>query len=238
MTMSNRILIVMPTRGRPGRLVEAVASIFNNSSGKADILICYDDDDVTRMDPYPIPVVLQPYFHVMTVVGPRRSFVEWVNIGVMAHVNDYDWVAWGADDVVFKTPEWDQLVLGVKVPGAVAYGRDGIHNRNWPTHPFVDAVIPRALGYLIHPALKHYYADNWLADVSQHLNSAVYLEELFTEHNHPTMAKCKTDQTYDEAMASWWERDKKAYSDVVCGYAQPAARAVLAYISRNERRAV
>jgi hypothetical protein len=225
----------MPTRGRPGRLVEAVASIFNNSSGMADILVCYDDDDMTRMDPWPIPVMLQPYFHVMTMVGPRRSFAEWVNIGVMAHVNDYEWVAWGADDVIFKTLEWDQLVLEVKTRGAVVYGRDGHHDKKLPTCPFVETSIPRALGYLIHPALKHYYADNWLADIGQHLNSLTYLADLFTEHIHPDVEKCKTDKTYDEAKASWWERDKKAYSDTVCGYSQQVAKVIAAYILSHVR---
>lgn len=190
--MRNKILIVMPSRGRPWRLLEAIASAMGNSKGLCDILVCMDNDDPQRM------WVQHP--RVTCWQGPRQSFIQWVNSGVMAFVNDYDIFAWGADDVRFLTPSWDEVVVShMGRKDGIIYGPDGIQDEKLPTHPFVGCAYPRALGYFINPAQRHYYADNWFQFLGRGMGTLKYVEDLKVKHDHYCRNNDLVDLTYKEA---------------------------------------
>lgn len=203
--MRNKILIVLPSRGRPWHLMEAIASIQANSTGLCDILVCLDNDD-------PTAGWLQQA-RVTTVQGPRRSFIQWVNAGVMAFVHDYWAFAWGADDVRFTTKGWDELLLKhLTQKDDIVYGPDGIQNEKLPTHPFVGCAYPRALGYFIYPELKHYFADNWFMHVGRARKKLKYVPELQLEHRHHCRDHTRNDQVYKEADTRYAKADGLVYS--------------------------
>lgn len=207
--MRNKILIVLPSRGRPWKLLESIASIQSTSSS-CDILVCTDSDDLTS------PLIRHP--RVMHWSGPRKSFVQWVNLGVKAFVHDYWVFAWGADDVLFKTEGWDDIVMTkMSRKDDIIYGSDGVQNEKLPTHPFVGCAYPRSLGYFIYPALKHYYADNWFHHLGKSRNRITYVPEIKTTHRHHCNGSSKVDQTYTDANKRYFDADYKTFVTEVYG---------------------
>jgi len=192
--VKNRILIVMPTRGRPWAALEAIASVMKHSTGLADLIYCCDHDDPTffRLEKE----------HVRCWYAPRRSFAQWVNMVVAKHLTDYEWFAWCADDIRYLTPGWDQKV--VAHPELVVYGPDGIQNEKMATHPFIRAALPAAFGWLTPPELKHGCMDVFVESVGRHLGRLAYDPEIKLEHLHHSVGRSAYDLTYQEVD---WERD-------------------------------
>lgn len=192
----------MPTRGRPWAALEAIASVMKHSTGLADLVYCLDDDD-------------PGYFRLETPRitcwrSPRRSFAQWVNLVVLRYLDEYEWFAWCADDVRYLTPGWDAKV--VAHPELVVYGPDGIQNECLPTHPFIRAALPVALGFVTPPELKHGYMDAFIAGVSQQAGSLVYDPEIVMEHLHHSVGKSAFDRTYQDVN---WESDSAAWRATV-----------------------
>jgi hypothetical protein len=202
--MRNKILIVLPSRGRPWQLMESIASIQRTSTGLCDILVCVDHDD-------PMAGWLQ-LPRVMCTHGPRKTFCEWVNYGVQAFLHDYWVFAWGADDVRFTTPGWDELVMQ-HMPNVddMIYGPDGIQDEKLPTHPFIGCAYPRSLGYLIYPKLKHYFADNWVNQLGWITRKLKYVPELKVDHLHHCRAHGRTDLVYQTAEKLYMAADREAF---------------------------
>ena len=188
-------------------MVEAVASILGNSSGMCDVLVCMDNDDPVR------GWVQLP--HVTCLRGPHLSFCQWVNAGVKAFLHDYYVFAWGADDVRYTTPGWDELVLQhLTEKDQMIYGPDGIQDEKLPTHPFIGCGVPRALGYLIQPNLKHYFADNWVQRLGARTGKLKYVPELVIQHQHHSRNPTKIDLVYQEAEKHY-QHDVTAFAEGV-----------------------
>lgn len=196
--MNNRILVVLPTRGRPWAAMEATASIMKHSTGLADLAICCD-----QTDPKPFfieaPRVRCFYAHHLT-------FGQWVNSTVMRHINDYDWFTWAADDLRYLTPAWDVRVVAHSE--LVVYGPDNIQNHRMATHPFFQARLPKQLGFVAPPVLKHGCLDVFVEGVARELGSVAYDPELQMDHLHHSVGRSSFDTTYREVdwpsdMAAW-----------------------------------
>jgi len=200
----------MPSRGRPWNLLEAVASIQNNSTGLCDIVVCLDNDDPTA-GWLQLP-------RVMCWHGPRQTFIQWVNSGVKAFMHDYFVFAWGADDVRFTTPGWDELVMqNLKRKDEIVYGPDGIQDQKLATHPFVGCGFPQALGYLVYPKLMHYFADNWVQFLGEQFKSIKYVPELKLEHRHHCAGSGRMDDIYRLASTRYMDADYATFNGEVYG---------------------
>lgn len=191
-----KILIIMPTRGRPWSALEAIASLKKTAAvpDMVTVVICVDDDDPDRF------VLTDNTVH--TISGPRKRLVGWVNFACKTAALDfYSHVAWFGDDCRMITPGWDVLVQGHEQ--LVVYGPDGIHNEKMATHPFIRTEIPRALGYLAPAELTHGCPDIFIQELGRELNSITYNAELKLEHLHYVVGKSSLDATYSEALPIW-----------------------------------
>ena len=205
METRDTIRIIMPTRGRPAQARKAIDSILGTCSGKVpfEIILCCDDD-------CPKVEIESPMVRVVT--GPRKSVGRWIN-----HALDlpweFTWIALAGDDVRYVTHDWDTKV--VAHPQLIVYGPDGFQNEGIATHPFIRAEIYKALGYLVPPALSHYCADLFLQQLGRELDSIAYDNKLVIEHLHPAVGKAADDDTYRQAMGSYWHADQKAWREIV-----------------------
>lgn len=184
--MRNKILVVMPTRGRPWAALEAIASVMKNSSGLADLVYCCDFDDPSEFR-LEIPKVERRYGH-------RRSFAQWLNQVVRANVDEYEWFTWCADDIRYLTLDWDKKV--VEHAEMVVYGPDGIHDERMATHPFFRACLPKSLGYVAPPGLLHGCLDVFIQGVAKQLDSLAYNPEIKMDHLHHSVGRSPLDATY------------------------------------------
>lgn len=202
----DRILLVLPTRNRRWQALEALASAFRTAANpdRVSAAIMQDSDD-------PDAIVLMGR-NVYSFIGERRRFCPTVNDAVMTHVNDFEWVAWLADDIRYETQGWDDLVTAQNE--LVVYGDDGIRHEIMPTHPFVRTILPRALGYFLPPELVHQFPDIFIGDLARELKSIKYLPDLKTTHYHYTVGKAERDQNYIDSEQTF-DRDKAVYDSMI-----------------------
>lgn len=189
------LLVVMPTRGRPGRFAEFLdAFSATRSHITTRVLACVDDDDPTLGSYPPIPNLIGRYS-----TGPRAGFMPRLNREAVARCDEN----WGAiasfgDDHVPRTVGWDRHCLDAlrAMGGGVVYPNDGFQAWKCATAPVISTDIVRALGWFAPPQLAHFYVDDFWLELGHRLGRLRYLGDVLVEHMHPAAGKAEPDATY------------------------------------------
>lgn len=202
------IIILIPSRGRPERLAESIASIRDTAAESVGIVAIVDADD--------------PKLEEYRALGLGESLVELPErIGYVAALNVVAARLWdevailGAfgDDVLFRTPGWDAIVEKTLETPGIAYGDDLIHGEGHPTAVFMSSVIARSLGWLAMPAVRHQWADDAWKRLGQELDCLRYMALVLVEHMHPAVGKAEMDPTYESIFGANPEASAQAASD-------------------------
>lgn len=118
------------------------------------------------------------------VRSPYTGFTKCLNGWLEAHEwESFDAIGAFGDDVVFRTPGWDQTVQAA-MP-AIVFGDDTIHGENHPTAVFMSPVIIKALRWLALPAVNHQWADDGWKTIGLGAGCLRYLPGVVFEHEHP-----------------------------------------------------
>lgn len=208
--MNDKILLILPTRGRPWSALEAIASVMKTADepDSIGICLCCDKDDKQQVC---VSVgQYRPSMPINSVVAGRGAFCDWVRTVSKINADSFSWVAWVGDDVRFRTKGWDTMLREHK--HLVVYGNDLYLNK--PSHPFISTVIPKALGFLIPSELKHFCADGFILELAGELGEIMHDTRIVTEHLHPDAGKAEMDDTYRESR-QYWESDLKTFNEVI-----------------------
>src|SRR6266851_2713900 len=105
------LLVVVPTRGRPGNAIRLLGAVKKTATEKTDVIFGLDYDDVTK-DTLRARIKLfgcssGHQRDAMVEVGPRKGMAAWTNHLIMPRINDYRAFASLGDDHVPRTPGWD-----------------------------------------------------------------------------------------------------------------------------------
>jgi len=199
----NKVLLIVPTRGRPNKSVEFYEE-FKKNSTITDLVFGLDDDDVEypRID------------GVMYEVNPRAMMNGTLNLIANKYADQYEYIAFLGDDHRTRTYGWDaELVNSIKdIKHGIAYGNDLLQGRNLPTAVLLKSSIVKTLGFMAPPAMKHLYLDNFWKDIGNELGSLVYRDDVIIEHMHPFAGKSESDEGYVEVNSSeLYKHDQKAF---------------------------
>ena len=102
-----------------------------------------------------------------SALRPEESMTARSNAGFISEDDGCDAVGWVADDNRFATVGWDEIVLHALRTVPIVFGNDVASPGSKPSHVFLDARIPRALGWFLHPDLVSTFHD----DVFMHLGT-------------------------------------------------------------------
>ena len=194
------LLVIVPSRGRPGNVARLVRAVAETSQARTDIVFGFDDDDPQLAKSAQAAVSAD--VQVKVVTGPRRGLGEWTNDLAAAAADFYPALASLGDDHVPQTPGWDKRLLDA-IEGM---GGTGISYPNDLVRADVcEAVvmssdIVRALGWMCEPSLAHWYVDNVWADLGRAAGCLTYLPDVIVRHNHPAAGRGQFDATYFEAF--------------------------------------
>lgn len=180
------ISVIFPTRKRPNSVRRVKDSIQNTASGQVEIVVYADaDDDSPKVD------------GVSYITGPRIVLTECYNVCYERTAGDT--IMFCSDDVLFRTPGWDDLVNAAFPEDRVAFvhGDDGYNGDRFGTHGFLSRKWIDTLGYVLPPYFSADYADNWINEVANEVHRRVYVPALF-EHMHPSLGKGEVDDTFRE----------------------------------------
>lgn len=206
--MDGRILVIVPSRGRPDRLAYMLGEALSLSDGTADFAVCTDEDDTSG---YADPGSSR----VLWFRGRRRSMCTWTNwIAAHPRACRYGYLASLGDDHVPRTQDWDGKLAAAAGTG-IAYGDDLHQGEALPTAPVISRAITDALGWMCLPGLASKYCDDVWLRLGRDAGCLAYAPEVIIEHVHPDAGKAPHDPTYaagndawqgDERVFRLWER--------------------------------
>lgn len=188
-------------------------SAVETADTEVEFVVYVDDDDPT----VDATCDVLARYAATVILGPRVVLSEtWNRCAELAR---HDVMMHCGDDIVFRTPGWDERVLDVfdRSPDRIVlvHGRDGFQDARLGTHSFVHRRWVDALGYLVPPYFSSDYNDTWLNEVADVLGRRIYLPDVYTEHMHPVAGKGTWDQTHQERLARHQRDDvEKLYRDL------------------------
>lgn len=210
--MTDRLLMIVPSRGRPENVKRLTEAFDDTREGPADLLICVDEDDPKRAD---YQHLLLPG-RVRMEIGPRLRLGGTLNEAALANVGQYFALGFCGDDHIFRSQGWNrQFVWALQDLGSgIVYGNDLIQGAALPTAVAMTSDIVATLGHMVPPDLVHLYCDDAWRDLGNAMGRLRYLPDVVIEHLHPIAGKAAEDAGYLEVNApSLYASDGAVYQN-------------------------
>jgi hypothetical protein len=205
------MLILCPSRGRPGNAARLAAAIRDTATGPVELVFLIDDDDPC-LGEYRAALPAGRGTHIE--VEERRQIGHTLNWAVRWRAHTVMHVGFLGDDHVPRTEGWDEALTGAvdQMGGGFAYGDDLIMGAGLPTAIVMSSDIPRTLGCMVPGGLGHLFFDNAWKDLGEQTGHLAYRPDVVIEHMHPLAGKAPRDLVYDEGnSAERWAADEEAY---------------------------
>lgn len=202
------LCVMLPTRKRPAMARRCIDSFRETKAlDTTDLILVIDDDDedsyagITDAD---------------KITATRGNLITAVNAAASVLAGAYDALFLAADDLVFITPGWDELLLGTleDLGGTGIVFPDGKRRYDVPEHPLISSDWVRELGHFAEPSLAHFYCDNAWAELGKRAGLIRFCPEAVIEHRHHSVCpETAHDETYREAEQAHGETDLKAFRE-------------------------
>ncbi len=221
-----KISILVPTRGRVSNIKRLIESVYNtvNNINNIELAFYVDTDDVVTVNFFEEEKSKKQFTHLIDtkiIIQDRQpTFGETNN--VLYRNSKHEIMMLAADDVVFRTKNWDVLIIEEfkKQPDMLqlVFGYDGIQPPGTlATHSFISRKSADILGYATPSDFGYNYADNWMTELYRQINRLVYLP-IYFEHAHWGVGKAEYDETYrkgsdaphSNSIAIWEDKERLA----------------------------
>lgn len=195
------ISIIIPSRGRPEKIKQALASI-EATTDDYEILLGLDVDDAGRYD-------VAALYSLCPSAHGFYDFEFPAGLGCSGKVNRLgmkaggDWIMGAADDLIWHTKGWDRI-LDTHKPGdgiVCCYCKDDpdvhrgpIASDGVPGIPIVTREFYDVAGFFP-KHFFHFYGDTWSTDIARRVDRLVYVDEITIEHMHWRYGKGEFDET-------------------------------------------
>jgi hypothetical protein len=150
-----KVSILLPSRGRPGKLLETVDRLLLTAKRAADveIMVTVDHDDAESM------ALIDKCCHVVWTVNYQEEKDRTISgmINLMASKARGDWFLWWNDDAWMATQEWDRIAQTVP-PGYLGRTLPHVHF-GYTEYPVLTRVGMEKLGFLIPPQIPWWGSD-------------------------------------------------------------------------------
>lgn len=188
--------ILTPSRNRPHRLKTFVDSVLDNAMNTDNIeLLIYVDNDDPAIAQYK---QMQGYRNIHIIFDKPISISKSWN--TMAEQCKGDVMIMGNDDLEYRTPNWDTLLITElqKYPDQiyVAWMEDGINADRHCAFPIISRKWYQTLGYFAPGVFNFGYNDTWIYDIGKRVNRCHYMSHIKAEHMHFSANKSAYDDTY------------------------------------------
>lgn len=181
-------------------------SVHSTAWSPVQVIVAVDPDD-PELDAY------RGLVRDLFVLGDRVGFSGTLNLiaGAVGATNSI--LGAFGDDVIFRTPGWDERIRDTLATAGIAYGNDLYFGAGHPTGVFMSRSIARALGWLALPVCRHQYVDDGWKAIGEGLGVLRYRPDVVIEHVHPAYGKGEWDATYREVYdEDQVEADRDAFT--------------------------
>lgn len=207
----DKILMIVPSRGRPENIRRLAEAWQQTSAGVADLLVAIDSDD-PRGEQY---AEVWREVRVTMITDERRRLVGTLNHYATTCGSNYFVTGFLGDDHLPQTPAWDQRFLDElhRLHTGIVYGNDLFQGANLPTAVVMTSDIIATLGYMAPPGLQHLYVDDAWAELGRGIGRLSYLPDVVIEHLHPAARKAEMDASYTETNSdAQYQADHAAFA--------------------------
>lgn len=204
-----KISLIHPSRGRANMALKTFQEWFEKSSGEIELehVICVDSTDPQLKEYRKLFAATSSKL----IVADTDNCVAATNTAAKAATGDI--LFYLAED--FRCPQnWDLLLAnkftGIKKPLCVKVN-DGLteFTAGIITHPAINKLLYKKLGYMWHPAYRSMFVDEDLYHTVKNNGWLAEAPELKFTHEHQ---KQGTDETYKHTNANW-ETGKKVFEE-------------------------
>lgn len=221
--MSNplKVLVKLPSRGRPEKLLKALDSIVDNIQDKENtfVSLTLDTDDNTVNNEEFISRVRTRDAKVSIEWGLSTSKINAVN----RSIPDIDWdvIVIGSDDIFFNMYGFDSIIRA-EMTTHFPYG-DGylhFHEKDSSIALCVMTVCDKKyysrFNYIYHPEYLSLFADNHQMDVAKLIGRYVYIPYSIMEHRNPAYTEYNEirDSQFNEQQKIGWSVDMAKYEEM------------------------
>lgn len=211
------ISILVPTFNRPQSIENFSKSLNDTVKNPENIEIAFgvhDDDKMSINKIKEIAPALKIDIRAVSIKrhkdGQTHLSYLWNQIYDQAK---YPILGYFGDDVLFKTPGWDEEVRSeFKKDPYVMVACNDVHVQRgkYATLYFTHRFVHERIGFYLHPEFRRWYADTFWDNVYKRAGKMIYREDIVTEHLHPDKFPERTDEVYkkmdkfkDEDRARW-----------------------------------
>lgn len=182
------VSVLIPTRGRPKMLCEAIDSLYSlcNNKSNVEFILRVDADDIETMN---VSIKLAESLPVKIIVAARGAGYlaahTWYN--EMCALASGDWIFIYNDDVLMKSNDWDQIIL--RIDPYEVYGWKGCYDvctigtyiegrhMSWEM-PLIRRKIFDIIGHVSLFA----WNDSWIYNISKGAKCLIMIEQLKLNH--------------------------------------------------------
>jgi hypothetical protein len=211
LTTSGDLLVIVPTRGRPGGIARLLDAVHATSRANTHLHVAVDEDD-EKLPQYRAVMDKAGAEGDVLETGPRKGLCGTTNDVAVRRAGEYPYLASLGDDMVPRTPGWDAaLIRGIRRMGGtgIVYPWDGVRE-DIPEAVVMSSGIVAALGWMCEPSLKHFYPDNVWADLGRGAGCLRHLRAIAVDHLNPATGQARPDATNRDNGRSL-EADRDAY---------------------------
>lgn len=210
------ILVICPSRGRPGNVDQAILSHRATTDGLSDFLVAIDEDEAHKYPRHP---------GILYDIRPRKRMIPRFNEVAVEQALRYKAICFIGDDHRFRTPHWEALAtsrIDANNGWGIVYGDDKFKGQELATAAILSSNVINTLGYVCPQTMLHMCMDVVWMDIGRETGILSYVPEIVIEHMHPMCGKAQFDAGYDslfetigpDQLAYYaWEKQGKA-SDV------------------------
>jgi hypothetical protein len=213
----SKVLIKIPSRGRPERLIKALDSIFMNVADVDNILVsCTLDEDDETVNNESFRQKIAEYKNTTIEWGLSNSKIHAVNRSVPE--SGWDIIVIGSDDIYFNLYGFDQHIRSEMFrhfPDGDGYlhfkEKDSGEVLNVMT--VIDRKYYDRFNYIYHPDYVSLFADNEQFEVAKMLGRYVYLSYEIMEHRNPAYGYkgMEKDELFIRQQELGWTVDQEMY---------------------------
>ena len=200
-------------RGRRGRSARRLLETFRETASDAltscSSSIRDDQDTYAGMD-------WETASAAVAELAPREYLAGKLNKTALAMTDLYKVLMWAGDDVAFRTPAWDKIMLAAldDLGGSGWIYPDDKRRSDVPEHWMVSSDVVKALGWFANPMLDHFYLDNSIAELGKRAGLIRWCPQAVVEHLHYSVcAETEHDALYQSTEEKFGESDLKAFHE-------------------------
>ena len=195
-----KIGLLIPTRERLNKKLTLISSIITTVSDINNVVLYFgvDDDDPKRDLTYKIADAI-PFIKIIDNHNEGNQTCLSVIWNNMASIVPEDIYGYGGDDMVFKTPNWDEKIIkefekGPKDNILMVHCNDGIrgegnefnHVAPLAVNSFTHRTYKDVVGYFRCPLPDFEWIcdDEWSHRIYDILNRRIYRHDILIDHQH------------------------------------------------------